>query len=59
MYLASTSTQSRQDSWLINSGASFHMTPHKYSFYEYEELEGGDVLLGDESPTKIVGRGKV
>ena len=58
MYLASTSTQLKKDSWLIEFGASFHMTPHKYWFYEYEELEGVDVLLGDDSLTKIVGRGK-
>jgi predicted Na+-dependent transporter len=27
VYLASTSTQSDHDVWLIDSGASFHMTP--------------------------------
>jgi hypothetical protein len=36
VYLASTSTQSDQDVWLINSGASYHMTPHREWFYEYE-----------------------
>ena len=35
------------------------MTPHRNWFCEYEELEGGDVLLGDDSPTKIIGKGKV
>jgi hypothetical protein len=29
VYLASTDTQSDQDVWLIDSGASYHMTPHK------------------------------
>lgn len=32
VYLASTSTQSERDFWLIDSGASFHMTPHREWF---------------------------
>jgi hypothetical protein len=59
VYLASTSTQSDQDIWLIDSGASYHMTPHREWFYEYELYEGGDVFLGDESTTKIFGLGRV
>jgi hypothetical protein len=59
VYLASTSTQSDQDVWLIDSGASYHMTPHREWFCEYERYEGGDVFLGDDSTTKIVGRGRV
>ena len=35
------------------------MKPHRNWFYEYEKLEGGDVLLGDDSPSKIARRGKV
>ena len=43
VYLAMTSTQMERESWLIDSRASFHMTPHIHWFYEYEELESGDV----------------
>ena len=35
VYLASTSTQMERESWLIDSRASFHMTPHRHWFYEY------------------------
>jgi hypothetical protein len=35
------------------------MTPHREWFCEYERYDGGDVFLGDESTTKIVGRGRV
>lgn len=55
VYLASTSTQTKLESWIIDSGASFHMTPYRYWFYQYEELRGGDVLLGDDLPKRIVG----
>jgi hypothetical protein len=36
VYLALTITQSDQDVWLIDSGASYHMTPHREWFCEYE-----------------------
>jgi hypothetical protein len=59
VYLASTSTHADCDVWLIDSGASYHMTPHREWFSEYEKYDGGDVFLGDDSTTKILGRGRV
>jgi hypothetical protein len=56
VYLASTSTQSDQDVWLIDSGASYHVTPHREWLCKYEQYEGGEFFLGDGSKTKIVGR---
>jgi hypothetical protein len=35
------------------------MTPHREWFSEYEKYDGGDVFLGDDSTTKILGRGRV
>ena len=35
------------------------MTPHREWFYEYEKYNGGDVYLGDDSPSSIIGRGRV
>ena len=34
------------------------MNPHKEWFYEYERYNG-NVFLGDDSPKKITGRGRV
>ena len=59
VYLASMGTQSEHDAWLIESGASYHITPHRDWFLEYEEYEGGDVFIGDDSTTRIVGRGQI
>jgi hypothetical protein len=58
MYLASTSTQSKSDVWFIESSASFHMAPHREWLCEYERCDG-DVFLGDNWPTKIIGCGRV
>ena len=59
VYIASTGTHADRDVWLIDSGASYHMTPHREWFSEYEKYDGGDVFLGDDSTTKILGRGRV
>eukprot|EP00253_Pinus_taeda_P033236 PITA_33236 len=60
VYLASSSsTHVYHEAWLINSGASFHFTPHREWFYEHEKYDGGDVFLGDDSKAIIVGRRKV
>jgi hypothetical protein len=59
VYLASTSTHADRDVWLMDSGASYHMTPHREWFSEYEKYDGGDVFLGDDLTTKILGCGRV
>jgi hypothetical protein len=56
VYLDSSSTHTDRKAWLVNLGASFHMTPQREWFCEYERYdEGGDVFLGDESTTNIIG----
>ena len=59
MYLASSSKHADHEAWLVESGASFHMTPHKEWFYEYERYDGGNVFLGNDSTNIILGQGKV
>jgi hypothetical protein len=59
VYLESTSTHVDHDVWLINSCASYHMTPHREWFSKYEKYDGGDVFLGDDSTAKILGCGRV
>jgi hypothetical protein len=59
VYLKSTCTHGGHGLWLIESGALFHMNPHREWFYEYEKYNGGDVFLGEDLTTKIMRRGKV
>lgn len=60
MYLASSSTHVDHEAWLIDSGASFHFTPHREWFCEYEKYDSGvDVFLGDDKMARIVGCRKV
>jgi hypothetical protein len=47
------------ESWVVDSGASFHATPHRKHFLDYVQGDFGQVHLGDNAPCKIVGMGKV
>jgi hypothetical protein len=58
VYLDSSSTHADYEAWLVESGASFHMNPHREWFCEYERYDVGNVLLVDDSTTRIIGRGK-
>jgi hypothetical protein len=59
VYLASSSPHADHEAWLVDLGESFHMTPHKEWFCEYERYDKGNVFLGDNSTTRTIGRGKV
>eukprot|EP00253_Pinus_taeda_P016741 PITA_16741 len=59
VYLASSSTHVDHEAWLIDLGASFHFTPHRECFCEYEKYDGGDVFLGDDRKARIIDCGKV
>ncbi|KAH9291902.1 hypothetical protein KI387_042909 [Taxus chinensis] len=59
LFLVASSLHACDSAWLIDSGASFHMTPHKEWFCEYEKCNGGDVYLGDNSTCKIIGHGRI
>ena len=45
VYLASLSRHVDHEAWLIDSGASFHFTPHREWFCKYEKYDGGDFFL--------------
>jgi hypothetical protein len=57
MYLDSSSTHENHEVWLVDSSASFHMTPYREWLCKYEMYDGGNVFLGDDSTTRIIGRG--
>jgi hypothetical protein len=58
VYLASSSTHEDHEAWLVDSGASFHMTLHREWFCEYDKYDGGNVFLGNDSKNIIIGRGR-
>jgi hypothetical protein len=55
VYLASLRTQADHEAWLVDSGAYFHMNPHREWLCEYERYDGCNVFLVDQSTTRIIG----
>ena len=53
------SLESIHDSWVLDSRASFHTTPQRGYFIDYDQGDFGLVYLGDNEPCQIVGKGKV
>ena len=45
--------------WVVDSGASFHATPHRKHFHDYVQRNFGQICLGDKTPLDIIGKGKV
>ena len=42
------------DSWVVDSGASFHATADKKYFHDYVQGDFGQVRLGDDKPCKLL-----
>lgn len=53
------SLENIKESWVIDSGASFHATSQKELFERYETGNFGKVFLGDDHACDIVGKGVV
>ena len=51
--------ESKEDSWVLDSGASFHATSQKELFERYVPGNLGKVYFGDDQPYAIVGKGVV
>ena len=51
------SPESKEDSWVLDSGASFHATSQKELFERYVPGNLGKVYLGDNQPCAIVRKG--
>lgn len=53
------SLDSRSESWIVDSGASFHATPRMDVLQNYVQGNFGKVYLGDDEACSIVGKGDV
>ena len=45
--------------WIIDSGATQHMTPHRQAFDTYEAISNCHVFLGDNGMVEAVGKGSI
>jgi len=47
------------ESWILDSGCSYHMCPNKEWFDNYKPCNGGTVLMGNDAVCKAIGIGTV
>ena len=57
--MALVSHISKNDTWIIDSGFSHHMTGDKTKFDQFEDYDGGSVRFGNDEPCFIKGRGRI
>ena len=55
--IALISHVSKNDTWIIYSGYSHHMTSEKSKFEHMEHYDGGSVIFGNNEPCYIKGKG--
>ena len=49
----------RNDVWVLDSGASYHICPNREFFSTYEQIDGGNVTMANSAACKVVGIGLV
>ncbi|GKF49264.1 retrovirus-related pol polyprotein from transposon TNT 1-94 [Tanacetum coccineum] len=58
VYLAIDTEKSR-DELIIDSGCTFHMTPHQSWFSTYESFNGGKVYMGNYTICTVIRKGNI
>jgi hypothetical protein len=60
LFLACDSTNKvSKEVWLLDSGCNNHMTGNKDSFVKIDESTKSEVLLGDDKPVEVKGKGTI
>ena len=57
--LACSSYKDVSDSWILDSGCSYHMCPHREWFDTYKSWNGGEILMGNDAVCKSIGMGTI
>lgn len=57
--LATNTEQRGKNEWILDSGCTYHMCPHRDFFSNYETVNGGNVLMGNNASCKVVGKGTI
>jgi hypothetical protein len=59
MLSVSSSTDGLNNSWLLDSACSFHMTPYRNWFDTYRLINCGPVRMGNDATCTIIGMGTI
>jgi hypothetical protein len=59
MLFVSSSTDDLNNSWLLDSACSFHVTPHRSWFDTYRSVNCSSVRMGNDASCKVIGIGTI
>ncbi|GKB04082.1 retrovirus-related pol polyprotein from transposon TNT 1-94 [Tanacetum coccineum] len=48
-----------RDELIVDSGCTFHMTPHRSWFITYKSFNGGNMYMGNHSICPVIGKGNI
>ena len=57
--ISSKGTRQLTDVWIVDSGATWHMTPRRDWFHTYEPVSEGSVFMGNDHALDIAGVGTI
>jgi len=57
--IGSKGSKQLSDVWIMDSGATWHMTPRREWFCSYEPISEGSVFMGNDQALEIVGIGAI
>ena len=52
-------TEGNIDNWLMDSGATWHMTSRREWFHQYQPISGESVFMGDDHALEIASIGTI
>ena len=47
------------EEWIMDSACTYHMTPRKDFLFDFKEISGGEVLMGNDHTCKVTGIGSI
>ncbi|KAG7533290.1 Zinc finger CCHC-type [Arabidopsis thaliana x Arabidopsis arenosa] len=57
--ILTASLQNTRDEWVLDSGCTFHITPDKDALFNLKEIDGGKVLMGNNTYSEVKEIGKL
>ena len=58
-YLVGHQTIASFDEWILDSGCTYHMCPHKEWVFNFEEVDGGAIYMGSGDVSYIIRMGSI
>ncbi|KAJ9546957.1 hypothetical protein OSB04_019500 [Centaurea solstitialis] len=57
--MVSEGMMNTSEEWILESGCTFHMCPHRSWFHTYEKVPEGVVMMGNNDSCPIIGKGTI